>query len=88
MYLDNKMDNDPRHNDEKIMYMLGEINSSVKSINEKIASNTVRIDKHDYKMDILEKWQDNITGKFAVIAIILSIAITLFGGWVRSKLGF
>lgn len=49
--------------EKDIMYMLGKIAGDTGAIKENLAMLSTKVDKHEEKIDAVEKWQGNATGK-------------------------
>lgn len=78
---------DRRQNDDKMMFLLGEISSDVKGINARLDKVNGRLDKHDIKIDVLESEKDQELGKAKVHAwvaggfssIVVAVILTMLG---------
>lgn len=52
---------------DKVMYMLGQIDSKLNGINERLDKVNGRLGKHDDKIDSLESFRDTANGKATII---------------------
>lgn len=64
-------------NDNKIMYMLGQIDSNVKSLMGRADNIDTTLKEHDHALDELKKIKDQAIGKVAGVSFVVSILVAI-----------
>lgn len=72
---------------EDIMRAIGRLEGKVDEINSRLDTLNGSQKKQDDKIDSLESWKDQLTGKIAIISVFVAGAVSLFFAFIRNKLG-
>ena len=67
-----------RHNDEKIMYILGQLDAKMDGVHLRLDKVNGRLDKHGNVINELETSRDVAVGKTSVFAMIGGLVVSIF----------
>lgn len=70
-------------NHDELNRILGKLLAEVEGINNRLDRVNGRLDKHDDKVNTLESFQDNATGRMTIIGAVTAFAVGILGSWVN-----
>ncbi|MDO8094415.1 MAG: hypothetical protein Q6360_13135 [Candidatus Brocadiales bacterium] len=69
---------------DQIHLRLGEILGEIKGVNQRLDRTNGRLDKHDFKIDALEAFKDQATGKLAMVGVAAAFLFSIVGAAINN----
>lgn len=76
--------NGESHNE--IMRAIGRIEGGIQGINQRLDVVNGRLNKHSDKINELEKFSDQLTGKMTIVAAVVGGGVAVFWEFIKKKL--